>query len=77
MPRLLPMELLLPLLPTGAVLCGEGSTALLSVRWLRPDVRVFNLGLGDGAYYRRTHEFFSRQRIPSVHGDLSALVLAD
>lgn len=77
MPRLLPMELLLPLLPTGAVLCNEGSTALLSVRWLRPDARVFNPGLGDGAYDRRTHEFFSRQRIPSVHGDLSALVLAD
>jgi hypothetical protein len=76
LPRLLPMELLLPLVPRRSVLCGEGSTTLLSVRWLRPDVRVFNLGLGRDHYDQRTHEFFSRQRIPSVHGDLSALVLA-
>jgi hypothetical protein len=73
LPKLLPMELLLPLLPAGALLVGEGSTALLAAHWLRPDLRVFDLGISHNAYALRARAFFASHGIPAVHGDLSGL----
>lgn len=64
LPALLPMELLLPLLPQGALLVGEGSTALLAAGWLRPDLRVRDLGLSRGGYAARARELFARAGIP-------------
>ena len=74
LPTLAPMEMLLPLLPPGALLAGEGSTALLAAHWLRPDLRVYDLGLGRDGYAARAREFFARHGIASVHGDLRELV---
>lgn len=76
LPTLAPMEMLLPLLPRGALLAGEGSTALLAAHWLRPDLRVYDLGLARDGYAARAREFFARHGIASVHGDLRALVAA-
>jgi len=73
LPTLLPMELLLPLLPAGAALCGEGSTALLAAHWLRPDLRVFDLGTARDGYAARAREFFLQHGIPSVAGDLQSI----
>lgn len=77
LPSLLPMELLLPLLPMGAALAGEGSTALVAAHWLRPDLRVVDLGLSRGGYAARAREFFAGHGIPSVNGNLDALIFAD
>jgi hypothetical protein len=77
LPTLLPMELLLPLLPPGAVLCGEGSTALLAAHWLRPDLQVFDLGLSGDGYAARARDFFLQHGIPSIAGDFSALAAAN
>jgi hypothetical protein len=73
LPKSLPMELLLPLLPDGALLAGEGSTALLAARWLRPDTRVLELGISRHAYAIRAREFFARHGIPTLDGDLASL----
>jgi hypothetical protein len=64
LPALLPMELLLPLLPPGSLLLGEGSTALLAARWLRPDLEVRDLGLSEGGYAVRARALFGRAGIP-------------
>ncbi|MCA1713935.1 MAG: hypothetical protein LC715_02000 [Gammaproteobacteria bacterium] len=69
LPALLPMELLLPLLPPGALLAGEGSTALLAARWLRPDLRVRDLGLSRGAYALRARALFAQLGIPVLEAD--------
>lgn len=74
LPTLLPMELLLPLLPKAAVLAGEGSTALLAASWLRPDLRVFDLGLSRDGYATRARVLFARNGIPSIEGDWNALL---
>jgi hypothetical protein len=63
LPKLLPMELLLPLLPRGALLAGEASTALLAARWLRPDLVVCDLGTGRGDYAERAQALFARHGI--------------
>ena len=76
LPKLVPMELLLPLLPTRAVLVGEGSTALLAAHWLRPDLRVLDLGISRNAYALRAREFFASHGIPTIHGDLTGLCSA-
>ena len=77
LPTLLPMELLLPLLPVGAVLCGEGSTALLAARWLRPDLRVFDLGTARDGYAARARDFFRQHGIPSLAGNLHSIPLGN
>jgi hypothetical protein len=59
LPALLPMELLLTFLAPGATLVGEGSTALLAAHWLRPDLRVIDLGLSRGGYAVRARELFA------------------
>ena len=48
LPALLPLELLLPVLPAHARLLGEGTSALLGARWLRPDLAVSELALCEG-----------------------------
>lgn len=70
LPMLLPMELLLPLLPFGAVLTGEGSTALLAASWLRPDLKVFDLGWSRGGYAARAAKLFARNGIAKFDADL-------
>lgn len=57
LPTTLPMELLLPLLPPGATLAGEASTALLAACWLRPDLHVVDLGLAHGEYAAKSRAF--------------------
>jgi hypothetical protein len=64
LPGMLPLELLLPLLPVGIELVGEGSTALLAAKWLRPDLRVSDLGLSRAGYALRARTVFSRHGIP-------------
>lgn len=63
LPKLLPMELLLPLLAPAALLAGEASTALLAARWLRPDLAVRDLGTGRGDYAERARALFARHDI--------------
>jgi len=63
LPKALPMELLLPLLPAGALLAGESSTALLAARWLRPDLAVRDLGTGRGDYALRARALLARHGI--------------
>ena len=77
LPTLLPMELLLPLMPRRAVLAGEGSTALLAAAWLRPDLRVFDLGLSQGGYAARARELFARNGIVEVDGKLPTHIRPD
>jgi hypothetical protein len=48
LPRLLPAELLPALLPRAALLAGEASSALLTARWLRPDLVVCEFGARGG-----------------------------
>ncbi len=64
LPALLPMELLLPLLPAGALLVGEGSSALLAAHWLRPDLRVRDLGLAREGFAVRARQVFAQLGIP-------------
>ena len=68
LPALLPMELLLPLLPRGALLVGEGSTALLAAHWLRPDLQVHDLGLSQEDYAQRARALFARAGLTGVGG---------
>jgi hypothetical protein len=63
LPTLLPLELILPLLPPGVALLGEGSTALLAARWLRPDLAVADLGFSQDGYAARARELFARHGI--------------
>lgn len=63
LPTLLPLELLLPLLPPGVALVGEGSTALLAAHWLRPDLAVTDLGISQGGYAARARALFARHGI--------------
>jgi hypothetical protein len=66
LPALLPLELLLPLLPAGTRLMGEGSTALLAAHWLRPDLEVLDLGISGGGYAARARAFFATHGIASA-----------
>lgn len=68
LPALLPMELLLPWLGRGALLVGEGSTALLAARWLRPDLDVRDLGISHDGYAARARELFIACAIRPLHG---------
>ncbi|MBS7457940.1 hypothetical protein [Coralloluteibacterium stylophorae] len=76
LPGLLPMELLLPLLPRGAVLLGEGSTALIAAHWLRPDLAVADLGLNREGYAARARGLFARLGIPSFEGRAETIAAA-
>lgn len=67
LPALLPLELLLPLLPAGVQLLGEGSTALLAAQWLRPDIRVADLGLSRTGYAVRARTFFAAHGIEALN----------
>ena len=67
LPALLPMELLLPWLGRGALLAGEGSTALLAARWLRPDLDVRDLGISRDGYAARARRLFIDCAIRPLH----------
>ncbi|MEO6075357.1 MAG: hypothetical protein ABIP56_00990, partial [Dokdonella sp.] len=77
LPTLLPMELLLPLLRCGALVTGEGSTALLAASWLRPDLKVFDLGLSRGGYAARAAELFARNGITKADDNLPGFIGPD
>jgi hypothetical protein len=59
LPAGLALELIAARLPRGATLAGEASTALAAARWLRPDVRVLDLGYSDHAFARRSRAFLA------------------
>jgi hypothetical protein len=63
LPKLLPMELMVPLLPAGGLLVGEGTTAVLAAQWLRPDLAVRDLGTGRGDYAQRARALFERHGV--------------
>jgi hypothetical protein len=74
LPPLLPMELLLMLLAPGTVLVGEGSTALLAGHWLRPDLRVFDLGFSRDGYAARARTLFAGLGLASLDGQPAGLL---
>jgi hypothetical protein len=74
LPPLLPMELLLILLAPGTVLVGEGSTALLAGHWLRPDLRVYDLGFSRDGYAARARELFAQLGLASLEGQPASLL---
>ncbi|MEO5596378.1 MAG: hypothetical protein ABIQ97_04465, partial [Lysobacteraceae bacterium] len=74
LPSALPMELLLPLLASGAALVGEASTALLAARWLRPDLSVFDFGQSSGDYMERARAFLALHGVVDLHGELINLL---
>jgi hypothetical protein len=57
LPAGLALELIAARLPRGATLAGEASTALAAACWLRPDLRVLDLGYSDHAFARRSRTF--------------------
>ena len=67
-PALLPMKLLLTLLRPGTTLVGDGSTALLAAHWLRPDLRVSDLGLSRGGYAVRARALFASLGLHALAG---------
>jgi glycoprotease/Kae1 family metallohydrolase len=75
LPKLLPMELLVPLLPSGGLLVGEGTTAIVAARWLRPDLAVRDLGSARGDYAERARALFARHGIEAL--DETALTAGD
>jgi len=74
LPKLLPMELMVPMLPPGGLLAGEGTTAILAAHWLRPDLSVRDLGTGRGDYAERARALFARHGIELL--DETALAAA-
>jgi hypothetical protein len=76
LPALLPMELLLTLLRPGTTLVGEGSTALLAAHWLRPDLRVVDLGLSRGGYAVRARALFASLGLHAPAGGVRDLLEA-
>ena len=74
LPPLLPMELLLILLAPGTVLVGEGSTALLAGHWLRPDLRVRDLGFSRDGYAARARVLFKALGLASLDGQPASLL---
>jgi hypothetical protein len=63
LPRLLPDEWLPALLPRGALLAGDASTALLAARWLRPDLAVSVLDASAGERAVRAQALCARHGI--------------
>jgi hypothetical protein len=59
LPSGLALELLAARMARGATLAGEASTALAAARWLRPDLRVLDLGYSDHAFARRSRAFLA------------------
>jgi hypothetical protein len=72
LPKALPVELLLPLLPAGGLLAGDSGTAILAAHWLRPDLAVRELGAGRSDYARRAQALAARLGIEAL--DETALI---
>jgi hypothetical protein len=60
LPGALTMELIAARLPRAARVAGEASTALAAARWLRPDLRIADLGLIEHDFARRARAFLAR-----------------
>jgi hypothetical protein len=74
LPAGLALELLAARLPRGATVAGEASTALAAARWLRPDLRVLDLGLSGHDFARRAAAFLARIGVePLALSDADAL----
>lgn len=52
----------------GGVVVGEASTALLAARWLRPDLRVFDLGLARADFARLAQGFLAARGVEPLPG---------
>lgn len=59
LPAGIALELLAARMPRGATLAGEASTALAAARWLRPDLRVLDLGYSGHAFAARARGFLA------------------
>lgn len=59
LPAGIALELLAARLPRNATVAGEASTALAAARWLRPDLRVLDLGYSDHAFAARARGFLA------------------
>ena len=62
LPAGIALELLAARMPRGATLAGEASTALAAARWLRPDLRVLDLGYSGHAFAARARALPRRHR---------------
>lgn len=65
LPKTLAAELFLPALSSDALLLGEGSTALLAAKWLKPAMHVRTLGAASGGYAQRAQSLFHKMGIPA------------
>jgi hypothetical protein len=73
LPAGIALELLAARLPRGATLAGEASTALAAARWLRPDLRVLDLGFSGHAFAARARAFLAGIGVaPGTLEDLAA-----
>lgn len=63
LPKTLAAELFLPALSHDALLLGEGSTALLAAKWLKPNMQVRTLGAASGGYAERAAALFGKLNI--------------
>jgi hypothetical protein len=72
-PPALASELLLPALASDTIIAGESSTALLAARWLRPSLRVRDLGLDGGDFGRRAREFLAARGVQPMAADQIAM----
>lgn len=59
LPAGIALELLAARMPRGAIVAGEASTALAAARWLRPDLRVLDLGYSGHAFALRARAFLA------------------
>jgi len=63
LPHGLPAELAFTRLRRGSVVLGEASTALLAARWLRPDLRVMDLGIAQAPFARLAQGFLAARGV--------------
>ncbi|HVF34693.1 MAG TPA: hypothetical protein VND91_05160, partial [Candidatus Saccharimonadia bacterium] len=63
LPHGLPAELAFTRLRRGGIVLGEASTALLAARWLRPDLRVMDLGLAQAPFARLAQGFLAARGV--------------
>lgn len=68
LPHGLAAELAYARLRRGGVVLGEASTALLAARWLRPDLRVHDLGLADAPFARLAQGFLAARGVAPLPG---------
>lgn len=72
LPAALPAELLALRVARGACVIGEGSTALLALKWLRPDLDVRDLGAAADGYAVRARPLLAAFGVHPLEGGPSA-----